>query len=143
MAALYADIAGCLGTDPATDEAQALADRWLRLSIKSAAGVPEAQTDSMTAWMNREQWPPVMKQRLAQFQLEDVTEFIKHAVIAAPKSYFSEQAWASYRALKSRPLEERSRAWQAKVDLFRDVAKTLNSHHARDDSFPLRPGGAQ
>ena len=52
--ALYQDVAALLGTDPASREVQALADRWLALSVKSAAGAPEAQTDSMTAWMDRE-----------------------------------------------------------------------------------------
>jgi len=121
---LYREANAILGEDPGGPVAQALADRWLKLSVRAAAGDPEVQTDSPTAWMHREDWPPAMKQRIADFNLEAVTEFIKQVALSAPKKYFSPAAW-------DRLVEERKRAaedpekvtvrWQAKVDLFRDI----------------------
>ena len=67
---LYRDVRAALGTDPASDVAQSLADRWLELSARAFSGDPEVQTDSMAAWVDRDHWPPAMKRRLAEFQIE-------------------------------------------------------------------------
>jgi hypothetical protein len=56
-----------------------------------------------------------MKRRIAEFKLEEVTEFIKQAAISSRKKYFSEQAWGTWMALKNRSPEEFSRSWQAQV----------------------------
>ena len=119
--ALYGEVRALIGTDPGSDQAQEVADRWLALAVRSYTGDPDVQTDSMTAWMDREHWPPAMKRRIAAFNLEEVTAFIKQAAISSPKKYFSEEAWARYVALRDRSPEEVSRSWQARVDLFRDA----------------------
>lgn len=85
---LYRDISAALDIDPGSDEAQVLAERWLELTMRAAKGDPELQTDSPTAWSDREHWPPAMKQRIAEFNLEKIFEFIKKANAASSKRVF-------------------------------------------------------
>src|ERR1700680_776478 len=91
--ALYRDVHALIGTDPGSDQAQEVADRWLTLGVRSYTGDPDVQTDSMTAWMDREHWPAALKRRIMEFNLEEVTAFIEQAAISSRKRYFSEQAW--------------------------------------------------
>jgi MerR family transcriptional regulator, thiopeptide resistance regulator len=128
--ALYREVRALLGEDPGSDQAQEVADRWLTLAVRSYTRDPDVQTDSMTAWMDREHWPPAMKQRIAEFNLEEVTEFIKQAAICSRKRYFSEQAWGTWMALRNSSPEAFSRAWQARVDLFRDIESALGADPA-------------
>ena len=86
--ALYRDVSAALDADPGSDTAQALAERWLELSIRAAQGDPEVQLDSPTAWMDREHWPAPMKRRIAEFNLEAVSEFIAQVAAASRKKVF-------------------------------------------------------
>jgi DNA-binding transcriptional MerR regulator len=61
---LYRDANALLAGDPASEAAQTVADRWLKLSVRAWTGDPDVQTDSPTAWMDRANWPAAMKQRL-------------------------------------------------------------------------------
>jgi hypothetical protein len=122
-----------IGTDPGGEQAQEVADRWLALAARSYAGDPDVQTDSMTAWMDREHWLPAMKRKIAAFNLEEVTAFIKQAAISSPKQYFSEEAWATYVLLRDRSPEEVSRSWQA----FRDVESALGQDPAGEPAQAL------
>jgi hypothetical protein len=135
--ALYREVLALIGTDPGGEQAQDVADRWLALAVRSYTGDPDVQTDSMTAWMDREQWPPAMKRRIEAFKLEEVTAFIKQAAISSPKKYFSEEAWATYVVLRDRSPEEVSRAWQARVDLFRAVESALGQDPAGEPAQAL------
>jgi len=121
---LYRDTEALLGTDPGSAPAQELVERWFELSRRAYYGDPEVQTDSPTAWMDREHWPPVMKQRLAEFKVEEATAFIKLAAQSSRKRYFSEDAWAKLMKLREN-VEDHSRIWQARVDLFADIEKAL------------------
>jgi hypothetical protein len=58
---LYRDICAALGDDPASQKSQRLADGWLTLSVRAYSGDPDVQTDSMTAWMDRANWPSSLK----------------------------------------------------------------------------------
>ena len=122
---LYRDAAALLNADPADGRVQALADRWLALTVRAAQGDPEVQQDSHRAWADREHWPAAMKARVQEFQLEEVTELITRAALCARKKYFSEEAW-------NKVVEERRRSgmcpstWQARVDLFRAVEKAID-----------------
>jgi DNA-binding transcriptional MerR regulator len=135
--ALYRDVGALLGKDSASEEAQAVASRWLELSVKAYAGDPDVQTDSPTAWMDREHWPPAMKRRIAEFNLVEVTEFIKAASLCSRKKYFSEAAWAKVVELRTQSDEAFSRAWQARVDLFRDVEAALGEDPAGEKAKAL------
>jgi DNA-binding transcriptional MerR regulator len=134
---LYRDVHALIGTDPGGEQAQEVADRWLALAVRSYRGDPDVQTESTTAWMDREHWPPAMERRIAAFNLEEVTAFIKQAAISSPKQYFSEEAWAKYVVLRNRSPEEVSRSWQARVDLFRDVESSLGEDPAGERAQAL------
>jgi DNA-binding transcriptional MerR regulator len=135
--ALYRDVLALANGDPGSDEAQQVADRWLELSLRSYAGDPEAQTDSPAAWADRENWPPAMRKRLAEFRLEEVNAFIDEAVRSSQKRYFSATGWTKYLALRDRDPEDYSRMWQARVDLFRDVEAALDEEPSSERAQAL------
>ena len=125
--ALYRDVGAALDDDPGNDKAQALAERWLELATRAAKGDPELQTDSPTAWMDREHWPPAMKQRIAEFNLDAVFEFIGKAAAASRKKYFSARAWdLLVKRNRERAEQDLSSSWQARVDLFSEIEAALN-----------------
>jgi len=76
--ALYREIDGALDTDPASDHAQHLANRYLALAQRSPTG--PIRTGLMRAWVDREHWPAVLKRRLAEFNIEKATEFVNDAL---------------------------------------------------------------
>jgi hypothetical protein len=117
---------------------QAAADRWLALSWRAYTGEPGVQTDSMTAWADREHWPPRMKRRIDEFNLEAVTALIQQAAQSAPKRYFTPAAWDRYLARRNSHPDAVSRAWRARVDLFRDIEAALDSGAAVDQAPALR-----
>ncbi|MBZ5634142.1 MAG: MerR family transcriptional regulator [Acidobacteriia bacterium] len=126
---LYRDTEALLGTDPGSEPAQELVERWFELSRRAYTGDPEVQTDSPKAWMDREHWPPIMKQRIAEFKVEEASAFIKLAALSSRKRYFSEGAWAKLMKLRENE-KDHSRMWQARVDLFRDIEKALGEDPA-------------
>ncbi len=129
--ALYRDVAALLGEDLAGAKAQAVAERWLALSIRAHTGDPEVQTDSRTAWMERANWPPVMKRRIEEYRLEEVTQFMHRAGTDCRKKYFTEAAWARHQAfLQALSPEVATPLWQARIDLFRDVEAALGEDPA-------------
>jgi DNA-binding transcriptional MerR regulator len=122
---LYRDAGASLNEDPGSEKAQALAARWFELGRRAYYGDPNVQTGSPTAWMDREHWPPAMKQRIAEFNLEAVTEFIKKAALSGPKKYFTEDAWDKLVERREQAEQDFSFSWQARVDLFRDIEAAL------------------
>jgi uncharacterized damage-inducible protein DinB/DNA-binding transcriptional MerR regulator len=127
---LYRDGQALLGTDPGSEQAQALKERWFELSRRAYAGDQEVITDSPTAWMDREHWPPVMKQRMAEFKIEEVTAFIRLAGLWPQKRYFSDEAWDRLMKLRQRSVAKHSRMWRDRVDLFRDIEAALGKDPA-------------
>jgi hypothetical protein len=129
--ALYARLSDLVGHDPASEEVQTAADRWLALTWRAYTGDPAVQTDSETAWADREHWPVRIKRRIDEFNLESVRALIQQAAQAAPKRYFAPAAWDRYRARiaarRNDDPDRVSRAWRARVDLFRDVEAALES----------------
>jgi DNA-binding transcriptional MerR regulator len=118
---LYRDVGAMLGEDPGSDQAQAVAERWLALSIRANSGDLSVQTHSGTAWMEREHWPPAMKRTIAEFKLEEVHEFIRQTAIYSRKKYFSAEAWDKLEEVRKRDEEDLSMWWQLLVDLYRDI----------------------
>jgi len=86
---LYRDAAALIGHDPASPQVQSLADRWLLLTVRAATGDPAVQQDSGKAWLDREHWPVAMKERIAEFRLEEISELIRQAALCVRKKYFS------------------------------------------------------
>ncbi len=82
--------------------------------------------------MDREHWPPVMKQRMAEFKVEEVSAFIKLAALSSRKKYFTENAWTRFMKLRQMSIADHSRMWQARVDLFQDIEKALQEDPASE-----------
>jgi DNA-binding transcriptional MerR regulator len=132
--ALYRDAAELLGQDPASEAVQALADRWLLLTVRAIKGDPAVQQDSGRAWMDREHWPVAMKARIAEFRLEDVTELIKRAALCARRKYFSEAAWTRVVEMRKQSGQLFPPTWQARVDLFRAIDAAMAECTAAEHS---------
>jgi DNA-binding transcriptional MerR regulator len=79
--ALYRDINAAMGRDPASAPVQALADRWQALT-KEEAVTPGVRTGLIKAWADREHWPPSLKRRLEEFDVERATRVIAEALWA-------------------------------------------------------------
>jgi MerR family transcriptional regulator, thiopeptide resistance regulator len=124
---LYGTLSALVGQDPASAPVQAAVDRWLALSLRAYTGDPEVQTDSPTAWADRDHWPSRLKRRIEEFNLEAVNALVEQAAQAAPRKYFTAAAWDRYIARRDSRPGSVSRAWQARVTLFRDIEATLDS----------------
>jgi DNA-binding transcriptional MerR regulator len=133
---LYRDIAASFGEDPSGEVAQALADRWLELGRRAMNGEPELQTDSPTAWMDRGNWPPFMKRRIAEFKLEEITQYLSRAVMSARKKYFSGTGWAKFTEIRKDPAKL-SAIWQSRVDLFRNAETCLGENSASEKAHSI------
>jgi DNA-binding transcriptional MerR regulator len=127
--ALYRDAAAVLGEDAGSDAVQAVADRWLTLTLRAQAGDPAVQQDSAKAWMDRANWPEEIKARLAEHRLEEIADLIRRAALCARKKYFTDDAW---KALQERRAlwTQHTPAWQQHVDLFRAVETALGEDPA-------------
>jgi DNA-binding transcriptional MerR regulator len=126
---LYRDVNAALGEDPAGSMGQSLADRWLKLSVRAYRGELELQTNSPAAWMDRANWPPSVKRKIAEFNLEEVHGFIEQAGLCARKKYFSDDAWTRWVAIRNDPAQL-SVLWQSRVDLFREIESSLHEDPA-------------
>src|SRR5436190_6523465 len=69
---LYGVLSALVGQDPASEAVQTAVDRWLALSVRAYAGDPTVQTDSQTAWADRDHWPLRIRRRIDEFHLEEV-----------------------------------------------------------------------
>ena len=133
---LYRDAAALLGEDPASEKVQSPGDRWLALTVRAASGDPTVQQDSQKAWIDREHWPAAMKERVAEFRLEEITELIRQAALCARKKYFSETAWDLVVAKRKRT-GLMPQTWQGHVDLFRDAEAMLEEDPTSDSGKHL------
>jgi DNA-binding transcriptional MerR regulator len=115
--ALFRAAHAALGSDPAGVTAQALADRWLALSLVESAG-PGMRTGLRRAWVDREQWPPALRRRVAEFGVELASRFVGEALWVRWEAERQAQAQAGTSAPPR--VSERRRV------LFRDCAAILD-----------------
>ena len=127
---LYRDLEAALGEDPASEKVQALVARWRSLS----SGDPEVREGAAKAWADRKNWPAAMRQRIAQFHLEEIAPFIGQAITAYRKKYYSGEAWAK---VIERPEEERMQISAAWTALFQQVAAQLDEDPAGEKAQQL------
>ncbi|HEY1730788.1 MAG TPA: DinB family protein [Terriglobales bacterium] len=118
---LYDEARTLLGEDPASPKSQELVERWQDLSRRAHGGDARVPTDSAAAWMDRANWPDSMKQRAAEFQMEEVHAFIHRAELASRKQIFSERAWTKMVELQNQAADPRSSQWRDRVQLFQDL----------------------
>jgi MerR family transcriptional regulator, thiopeptide resistance regulator len=117
---LFRDVGRVHAADPAGAEAQALADRWLALN-EATPKPPRVRAGMRRAWLDRDNWPPEMKRRLAQFDVENAVRFMAEALWLR---------WDQERAARERAGEAPPRVAQTKRDLFRDWTAILGDDPA-------------
>jgi hypothetical protein len=135
--ALYRDAAELLGEDPASERVQAVADRWLLLTVRAANGDTAVLQDSGKAWLDRANWPAPMKARMAEFRLEEIAALIQEAALCSRKKYFSQEAWDAVVNARKQFGRAMPPTWQAHVDLFHDVEAVLGEDPAGDQAQRL------
>jgi DNA-binding transcriptional MerR regulator len=123
---LYRDAAALLDEDPASEKVQALANRWLALTIRARNGDPAVVQDSAKAWLNRAQWPAALQARLAEFRLEEVADLIRKAALCARRKYFTATAWAKVEETRRRAGQLMPPTWQTHVDVFHAAEAALS-----------------
>ncbi len=105
---------------PAGATAQALADRWIALALGSAAG-SGMRTGLHRAWADREHWPPVLKRKIAEFNIEQATRFINDVLWAR---------WETEREAAARAGTPAPRVSERRRTLYRDCAAILGESPA-------------
>jgi DNA-binding transcriptional MerR regulator/uncharacterized damage-inducible protein DinB len=134
---LYLEGQTLLDSDPGSAAAQDFLERWFELSRRAYEGDPEVQTHSPKAWMDRANWPEPMKQRMAEFKIEEISNFVSRAALSTSKQFFSEEKWAKLKSLREQSASENSRRWQDRVDLFRDLEQALDQDPAGEAAQAL------
>jgi DNA-binding transcriptional MerR regulator len=114
---LYGDITAAIDSDPRGPAAQALVDRWLALT-QGASPLPSVRTGLIKAWADRDHWPPVLKRRMAEFDIERATRFIGEALW---------ERWDAEREARERAGAPGSpRVTESRRALFHDCARVLD-----------------
>jgi MerR family transcriptional regulator, thiopeptide resistance regulator len=114
---LYTDITAARDLPHDSDAAKALARRWLQLTQADAV-TPAVRTGMMKAWADREHWPPALKRRLAEFDVEAATRFVSDVLWL---QWETEQAVNPF--FKQRP----HRASESRRRLFREWLAVLDT----------------
>jgi DNA-binding transcriptional MerR regulator len=71
---LYADVEACMGEDPASPKAQALAMRWKNLVAQFTGGDPEIQKGLNAMWADSANWPK--ENEAVRFVRPDIHEYM-------------------------------------------------------------------
>jgi DNA-binding transcriptional MerR regulator len=111
---IFKDIHQSLDEDPVSPRAQKLALRWRVLRVKDSAGDPAIHSGLLRAWHDRQYWPQEMQTRLADFQFDRISDFIRKAFAGYRREHFGEVAWSE--DFESLAPEERERF--GLVDLY-------------------------
>jgi hypothetical protein len=72
-----------------------------------------------------------MKRRIAEFNLENVNEFVRQAALSSRKKDFSKEAWAKLVEMRM-DAARISAIWQSRVDLFREIELFLGQDPANE-----------
>jgi DNA-binding transcriptional MerR regulator len=125
---LYRDISAAIDTDASGPTAQALVDRWL--SIVQGASAPAAiRAGLIKAWADREHWPPAMKRRIAEYDIERATRFMGEALW---------ERWEAERVERERAgAPAPPRVSESRRRLYRDCSTILGSHPSSPEAQTL------
>jgi DNA-binding transcriptional MerR regulator/uncharacterized damage-inducible protein DinB len=134
---LYEDARALLGEDPASPAAQELVERWQDLARRAHHGDPLVPADSPAAWMDRANWPDSMKQRAAEFQMEEVHTFLQRAELAFRKQFFSAHTWTKIVELQKQAADPLSTQWRDRVQLFLDLEAAVEGDRAGERAQAL------
>ncbi len=83
----------------------------------------------MKAWIDRDQWPPALHQRIAEFNLEQIAKFINKAGWALGEAERRKHGTSQFRAP--------DRVNEARIALFRDVEAALGEDPAGERAREL------
>jgi DNA-binding transcriptional MerR regulator len=97
--------AAVLGEDPAGPKAQALKARWRELLSQNATGDPAVQEGALAAWNDRAHWPPALREKIDELQLEQVVDYFARMLAASWKAYVASEAWARLTERQRNPTE--------------------------------------
>jgi MerR family transcriptional regulator, thiopeptide resistance regulator len=78
---LIRDVEDALGEDPASEAAQVLATRWIRLIEAFPGSDPQMAASVKALYADRENWPPDFQCKVTPFR-QEVCDFIARAVAA-------------------------------------------------------------
>ena len=126
---LYGEAEKLLDVDPGSEAAQKLAARWLEMEDATSEGDKGIKAAFRQAWMDRQNWPAKDRQRIEEFNLEKIAEFIGRAMGASMKKYYSDAAWTKLMKLrKHTDVAAQQQTWAAWRELFSDVDASLDEH---------------
>jgi TipAS antibiotic-recognition domain len=77
---LLCDVEAAREQSPASKTARRLAARWLQLVDRSTQGDAGIRAGWSKAWADRQHWPVSSRERVQQFDLEKIAEFIAKAI---------------------------------------------------------------
>ena len=97
--------AAILGEDPAGLKAQSLKARWTELLNQNLTGDPAIQEGALAAWNDRAHWPPALREKIDEFQLERVVDYFARILAASWKAYVASEAWARLTERQRNPTE--------------------------------------
>jgi DNA-binding transcriptional MerR regulator len=119
---LFRDAEAALGSDPASDEAQALVERWKALVLADVAGDADGRAGMMQALAARREWPSPLQERFSQFNLDAINRFVNEA------------AWARWDGDRQKsgfaPLQVPGTTTRDRRQLFDDIEASLDSDPA-------------
>ena len=124
---VFRDVHASLKDDPASDHAHSLAKRWDVLFRADTNGDFDLRAGLWRSWLEYEQWPESIKQRVAEFDYVAMWKFI------------AEVSWARVgpdgRSPDTVPGRAQDRASATKITLFRAIAESLDTdpggHHTQ------------
>jgi DNA-binding transcriptional MerR regulator len=133
---IFRDVEAALGEnqDPTGEKGQVLAARWIELRLRESGADPEIQAGLIRAWLDRQNWPAAVQQRVSEFDLEKIGEFIGKAVLSYRKKYYSDEAWAKLMEYPQQSRDQNSLAW---FELFLEAGAALGEDPAGEKAQAL------
>lgn len=126
---LFRDVQASLREDPAGDRARSLARRWDALFRLDTDRDFAFRAGLWRAWRDFRQWPESLQRPVAEFDFVALWKFI------------AEVSWAEVgpdgRLPGADPARAPDRVSQSKIDLFREIAASLDSNPDARNTGPL------
>lgn len=105
LQALYREAAAAFEVDPLSQTAEELKTRFRTLINSTATGDPEVQAGALEAWKDRAHWPAPLREKIQEFQMERVIEFLARCMAANWKKLRESEAWARLEERQRNPTE--------------------------------------
>jgi len=126
---LLRDVEAALGLAPSSEPGQALASRWVALVKEETGGEAALYAGWWKAWTDRDAWPPTLRARLAEFDVDRITRFIADATWELVERERAVRGTTAYRAP--------DRVSEAKMTLFHEIGRALDADPSGGTARPL------